>query len=200
MNTLVVEKRDERRKRLLALRVAGRVPAVVYGPKQKSIPIVISLKEFETVLKKAGESSVVSLEGLEKPISVLIHDIEYDPVTSVPRHVDFYAIEKGAKVIVSVPLVFVGEAPAVKAGANLVKVLYELEIEADATHLMHELTVDISGIVAIGDSIHANDIHIGAHATLVTEPDEVVIIAQEVVEDSPAFFRTVSNCYFIERI
>ncbi|HEC93997.1 MAG TPA: 50S ribosomal protein L25, partial [Candidatus Kaiserbacteria bacterium] len=70
MNTLTAEKRDERGKRVHALRVAGRIPAVVYGPKQKSVPIVISLKEFEGVLKKAGESSVVSLAGLEKSFPV----------------------------------------------------------------------------------------------------------------------------------
>ncbi len=184
MNTLAVEKRSELGKRAKTLRKDGNIPAVVYGPKQKSVPITISLKDFEIVLKEAGESSVVSLTGLEKPLSVLIHDVDHDPVTSIPRHVDFYAIEKGAKVIVAVPLVFVGESPAVKAGANLVKVLHEVEVEAEATHLMHELTIDISKVVAIGDSVHASDISLGAHVTLITEPNEVVVIAQEVEEDT----------------
>ncbi len=185
MNTLEVEKRSELGKQVKALRAVGRIPAVVYGPKQESISIVASLKEFEIILKKVGESSVLSLSGLEKPISVLINDVDYDPVTSIPRHVDFYAVEKGAKVIVAVPLVFVGESPAAKAGANLVKVLHEIEIEAEAIHLMHELTIDISKINAIGDSIHASDIVLGSNVTLITEPDEVVIIAQEVEEEKP---------------
>lgn len=184
MNTLTIEKREELGKRAKTLHAQGRVPAVVYGPKYKSVPIVISLKEFENTLKEAGESSVVSLTGLESPLSVLIHDIAYDPITSTPVHVDFYVIEKGAKVVVSVPLIFEGESPAVKAGANLVKVLHSIEIEADATHLMHEITIDVSKIVAIGDSIHAGDIPLKSGVTLVTEPKEVIVIAQEVEEES----------------
>ncbi len=190
MTTLTVEKRDKRAQRASSLRESGIIPAIVYGPKQDAVPITTSLRDFEKVFKEVGESSVVSLEGLEKPISVLIHDIDYHPVTSVVRHVDFYAIEKGAKIIVSVPLVFVGESPAVKAGANLVKVLHEVEVEAEATNLMREINVDISSLVAIGDNIHVSDLSLGKDITLVTEPDEVIILAQEIEEEAPEVVET----------
>ncbi len=183
MITLAIKKRDKRAQRANSLRESGIIPAIVYGPKQDAIAITTSLKEFENIFKDVGESSVVSLDGLEKPINVLVHDVDYHPVTGIVRHVDFYAVEKGAKIIVSVPLVFVGEAPAVKAGANLVKVLHEVEVEAEATNLMRELSVDISTLVSIGDSIHVSDLQLGAHITLVTESDEVVVLVQEIEEE-----------------
>jgi large subunit ribosomal protein L25 len=110
-------------------------------------------------------------------------------VTNVPRHADFYAIEKGAKIEVAVPLVFVGEAPAEKAGANIVKVMHEVEIEADAAHLPHDIQVDISGLAAIDDQIHAKDLVLPSGVALKTDGDEVIALAQEVkeeVEEAPA--------------
>ena len=166
-------------------RDALSLPAVVYGPKQESTPITLSLKEFEKVFKEAGESSVIKMTGISsQPLSVLIYDVDRDPVTHTPRHADFYAIEKGAKVDVSVPLVFVGESPAVKTGANLVKILHELEIEAEASNLPHEISVDISVLAHIDDQIHVRDIALPAGVTTRVPLEEVVALVQEVEEEA----------------
>jgi len=156
------------------------MPAVVYGPKQDATSISLSLPEFKKVLRDAGESSVIELTGLGSPMQVLIHDVDVDPVTSTPRHADLYAIEKGAKVEVAVPLSFIGESPAVKAGANLVKVMHELEIEADPANLPHEIEVNIETLAAEGDQIHVSDLKIPAGVTVKVEAEEVVALIQAV--------------------
>lgn len=165
------------------LRASDRIPAVVYGPKQEATPITLSLPEFKKVLRDAGESSVLTLAGLGQALQVLIHEVDLDPVTNVPRHADLYAIEKGAKVEVAVPLTFVGESPAVKTGANLVKVMHELEIEADPANLPHEIEVDISKLATEGDQIHVSDIKVPHGVTVQVEGDEVVALIQAVVEE-----------------
>jgi large subunit ribosomal protein L25 len=180
--TLNVEPRTLIGKAARQLSAENKIPAVVYGPKQEPISVSISLLEFNRLLREEGESSVVELAGLEKPIKVLIHEVDRDPITSVPRHADFYAIEKGAKVEVSVPLTFVGESAAVKAGANLVKVMHELPIEVAPEQLPHEIEVDISSLENIGDQIHVRDLKIPAGVTVKVEGEEVVILVQEVVE------------------
>ncbi len=182
MITLNVEKRDMAVRAKL-VRATGNMPAVVYGPKQESISISLSGKDFGIALRDAGESSIIELSGLSKPLSVLIYDVDYDPITSVPRHADFYAIEAGAKVEVSVPIIFTGESSLIKAGANLVKVLHELDVEADATHLPHNVTVDISTLVNFDDQIRASDIKLPEGVFLITEPEDVVALAQEVAEE-----------------
>jgi len=185
MIELTVEKRDTKETRTKILRANGKVPAVVYGPKQESVPLTLSLKEFEKVFKQAGESSVIALNGATvKALSVLIHNVDRDPITSIPRHIDFYAIEKGAKVVVAVPLIFVGESPAAKAGANLTKVLHEVEVEAEAIHLPHEITVDISVLENINDQIHVRDIALPHGVVLISTPEEVVVLVQEVQEEA----------------
>jgi|CXWL01.1.fsa_nt_gi large subunit ribosomal protein L25 len=187
MLTLTATKREETGKRAKRLLTSGILPATVYGPKQEAVSISIPEKAFEKVLKEAGESSVIELSGVTSaPLQVLIHEVDHDPITNTPRHADFYAIEKGAKVEVEVPLVFVGESPAVKLGANLVKVLHELKIEAAPADLPHDISVDTSVLVEIGSHILVKDLSIPSNVRVFDDPEQVVVLVQEVVIEEEA--------------
>jgi len=119
-------------------------------------------------VEKAGESSVIILSDGTNEHEALIHEIDIHPVTGVPRHADFYVIEKGKKIQVKVPLEFIGVSPAVKdLGGILVKVLRELEIEAAAKDLPHDLKVDISALKELTSTIHVSDLKIPAGVTVV---------------------------------
>jgi len=183
MLTLQVEKRTENGESAPALRRAGSVPGVVYGAHQDATPVTVSAMAFGKVLREAGEATIVSLTGLGEPLPTLIHEVDLDPLTNLPRHVDFYAVTKGEKVEVHIPLEFVGVSSAVEAGANLVKVMHELEVEADPMNLPHAIEVDISALVALGDKIHASDLVLPIGIALVTPAEEVVALVQEVVEE-----------------
>lgn len=180
---LQAAKRTVTGKGVQALRAEGKIPGVVYGAGEETVAIEVGVKDFEQTLKEAGESTVVtlSIDGEDK--SVLIHEVDIDPVSNQARHADFYAIKKGQKVEVEVPIEFVGESPAVKAGANLVKVMHELSIEGEATHLPHEIAVDISSIAEIDDQITAGEITLPEGITLITGADEVVALAAEQKEE-----------------
>ncbi|MEJ0053518.1 MAG: 50S ribosomal protein L25 [bacterium] len=183
MITLAVTKRELIGRRTKRLSKDGQMPAVVYGPKHESTPVTLLSKDFERAFKVAGESSVIEISGLGGTVQALIHEVDVDPVTGVARHADFYAIEKGAKVEVAVPLSFTGESAAVKAGANLVKVMHEVEIEAAPADLPHEIEVDLAALAALGDKIHASDLKMPKGVTLKTDPEEVVALTQEVEEE-----------------
>lgn len=183
MITLNTEVRDLKVKPE-TLREMGKMPAVFYGPKQKSTSVTVSMVEFIKTYKKAGESSIIILKEGNNEHEALIHDIDVHPVTGAPRHADFYVIEKGKKVKVNVPLVFEGVSPAVKdKGAILVKVARELEIEAGARDLPHELKVDISTLVDFSSNILAKDIKLGAGVTLVSGPLEIIASVSEAKEE-----------------
>jgi large subunit ribosomal protein L25 len=185
--TLAATKREETGKRAKRLLSSGQMPAVVYGPKQQPVTVSVPLRDFEKVLRDSGESSVLELSGLGAPVQVLIQEVDRDPVTNVPRHADLYAIEKGAKVEVAVPLEFVGESPAVKAGASLVKVMHELEIEASPADLPQEIAVDLSVLAEIGAQIHVRDLKLPSGVVAKAEEDQVVALIQEaeVEEEAP---------------
>jgi large subunit ribosomal protein L25 len=181
---LKATKRTVLGKGVQAIRDKGAMPAVVYGPKQEATPIEVSQRDFSKALETAGESTVVQLSVDGTDHNVLIHDIDRDPVTGQARHVDFYAIVKGQKLKVDVPLEFVGEAPAVKElNANLVKALHELEVEADPMNLPKEIIVDVSVLSEFGQQIVAGDLKLPDGVALITDKDEVVATVLEVKEE-----------------
>ena len=98
MLTLNVEKRDQKAS-LASIRKAGKMPAVFYGKKEETTPIELPYVVFEKTLKDAGESTILHLSGEGIDVDVLIKDVDRDPVTDKPRHADFYAIEKGKKIL-----------------------------------------------------------------------------------------------------
>ncbi len=174
MLSLSVEKRDSKAN-LNASRKAGKIPAVFYGRKEKSMPIWITEKEFLKVWKKAGETSVIELKGAGQDHQALIHEIDADPITDKIRHADFYVIEKDKKLEISVPLIFTGVSPAVKdLGGILVKVLHELKIEALPKDLPQSITVDVSLLAAFDSKIAAGDLKLPQGVELKERVDATV--------------------------
>ncbi len=172
------------------VRKSGSIPAVFYGPKETSTPIVVDTIQFKKTWKKAGSSSVIILKdeaGNEH--ESLIHDVDIHPLTDEPRHADFYVIEKGKKVKVAVPLVFEGVSPAVKDLAGiLVKVRRDIDIEAAPRDLPQNIVVDISKLALLTDVILAKDLPISAGVEIKIGGDEVVAsiaVAKEEVEEAP---------------
>jgi large subunit ribosomal protein L25 len=169
----------------MKLRKEGKLPAIVYGKREGATPIALDLKEFEKALREAGESTLITLQGLEGgPKQVLIHDVDIEPVREVPRHADLYVIEKGQKVQVHVPINFIGNAAAERElGGILVKVLHEIEVEAEPVNLPHAIDADVSDLAAFDSQLLAKELKLPPGVVLVTNPEEVVALVQEPKEE-----------------
>lgn len=187
---LTVTKRDSA-KNTNTLRREGVLPAVVYGRSQESTPIAVDRKTFEKLFRAAGESTVITLNGLGNAQDVLIHEVDLDPVTGEAMHADFYAIQKGQKVTVSVPLEFDGVSPAVKdLGGILTKVMHELEITVEPKDLPQHISVDISMLKTLDDQVKVSDLKLPVSVEVSVDMDEVVamisVAKEEIEEAAPA--------------
>ena len=161
---------------LNTLRKTGEIPAVFYGAGKTSTSISLSIIEFKKIWREAGESSTVKISLDDNNIDALIHEVQVHPVTEEPIHVDFLVIDINKKIRVKVPLEFIGISNAVKNGlGNLVKVLYEVEVEALPKDLPHNLTIDIGSLTQFGDQILAKDIQLSSGLELKENPEEVVV-------------------------
>lgn len=165
------------------LRAQGIMPAVLYGPKEHAQPIAINLQQFEHLFKTAGETTIIKLKGVGDEKDSLIHDVQFHPVTDTPLHADFYVLEKGKKVNLNIPLEFVGQAPAEKAGHIIVKALHEVEIEVAPAELPQHLAIDLSKLENVGDHILASEIPLPPSAELKTSADEIVVSVTAFVEE-----------------
>lgn len=193
MLTLKAEKRDKKTK-ADRVRKGGKIPAVFYGRKEASTSVSVGENDFLKAWKEAGESSIISLVYEGKDMPALINEVAVDPVRGTPIHIDFYVTEADREVEVNVPLVFVGEAPAVRElGGTLVKVLYELPISGLPKNLPHEITVDISKLATLESVIEVKDISIPAGVSAKASPEDVVAsiaVAKEEVVEEPVFDAT----------
>ena len=185
MLTLKAKKRDVKES-LEILRKEGVLPAVFYGAGIASTSISISKVEFKKIWNKAGESSTVKIlmPDTKSDVSTLIHEVQVDPVTDEPIHVDFLVIDINKKIKVDIPLEFIGISEAVKSGLGiLVKVLHEVEVEALPADLPHNLTIDISKLENLESQILVSDIVLPKGVTMITKSEEVVASITEQKEE-----------------
>lgn len=182
MTTLNAEKRDTKVD-VKKLRQEGSVPAVLYGPKQEALSIAVKATDFVRAYREAGESTIITLNDGEEDHDVLVQEVAVDPVKGNVLHIDFYAVERGKKIDVSVPLEFVGESPAEKQGGVLMKQLHELDIEAMPRNLPHSIEVSIDSLVDFDTIIHAKDVVLPEGVELKTNPEEPVVFVQEHKEE-----------------
>jgi large subunit ribosomal protein L25 len=167
--------------KLGALRKSGKIPAVFYGAKETTTPITLSTIEFKKIWRDAGESSAIKISTPNGDVDALIHEVQVDPISDEPIHVDFLAIDMKKKIKVKVPLIFEGVSNAVKSGiGNLVKVLHEIEIEALPINLPQKLSVDISKLETLDNNIFVSDVKLPTGVVAITNGGDVVasIIAQ----------------------
>lgn len=157
-----------------ATRKAGFVPGVVYGPKQEPVSIAIDKMTFEKTLHEAGESTIISLKGLDSDVEVLIHDVAFDAGRGGVEHVDFYAIERGKELTTNVSLEFVGEAPVEKSGASVNKVLHEVEVTCRPSVLPSHIEVDVTSLVDEEAQILVSDLVLPEGVKVEDDPEQVV--------------------------
>jgi large subunit ribosomal protein L25 len=149
-----------------ATRRAGRIPAVIYG--NKETPVMISIHPIDLMhqIKVGGFfSSVYEIEAEGSKHRVLPRDIQLHPVTDQPLHVDFMRFSKSTRLVVEVPVVFIGEenCPGLRQGGVLNIVRHAIEMRASPDHIPESIEIDLSSY-NIGDSVHISS---------VTLPDDV---------------------------
>ncbi len=179
MISLSSELRKKVKKGTKSLRKEKSIPAVLYGPEIKeNLNLKVQLKDFESVLKKAGESSLVSLKVKDKKeeVLVLIHDVQYGPLSGKPTHVDFYQPLLKEETEVTVPIVLEGIAPAVKnMEGTLVQNISEIEVKALPQKLPQDVKVNIKKLETFDDVILVGDLEVPEGVKILRDPEEILI-------------------------
>jgi large subunit ribosomal protein L25 len=189
---LKAARREVLGKKVGALRRAGKLPAVLYGHRIESTPIMLDAHEATLRLSHLTSSSLVMIDLDGKEYPALVREKQRDYLKNRLLHVDFQVISMTEKVTTTVGIELTGTAPAVKAfNAVIVTVLNELEIECMPGDLPARVVVDISGLAEIGDSIHVRDVVVSDKVKILDDPAETIVVAsatreEKVVEEAPA--------------
>lgn len=165
------------------LRRDGSVPGVVYGNTEHT-QIQCDEKTLRKAYATAGESTLVELAIDSKKVPVLFHALQYDPISDRPIHVDFLAVDLKKEIETQVPLRLTGESPAAKdLAAIIVTAQAHITVRALPMNLPHDITVDISSLVAFRDTITVAKLSIPQGVTIVDPPETVLVVAQQPREE-----------------
>ena len=187
---LALDARQAQGKANKRLRREGIVPGVVFGKGEGSTPVQLDAKQFETLYRAAGRSSIVKLmlPGERAAKSAFIKHVQRNPLSGQAIHVDFYVVNLKQEMEVAVPLVFVGTAPAVEeTGGTLMQSLSELRVKALPSDIPHEVTVNVAVLTTLDGAIHVRDLSLNRDAiTVLTDGDELVAkVLPPRVEEEP---------------
>jgi large subunit ribosomal protein L25 len=175
-------------KQVKALRSQGLLPAVLYGTGIDPMPLELITIEANKVLSGTGGSTLLSLKVNGDTHQVLVREIQRDVIRGDLQHIDFLKVAMDVTIKTEVPIELIGEAPAVnEQGGLLVAGLSEIEVEALPADLPDRITVDVSVLLEIDDSITVAELKFGENVEVLSEQDEIVahVIYQpeEIIEE-----------------
>jgi large subunit ribosomal protein L25 len=181
--TLQADKRNILGKKARFLRRQGTTPTHLFGHGIESLSLQCDTAKLQQLIARAGMTRLITLgiEGDKQPRSVFIREIQRDACTGELLHVDFYEVKKTEKIKVDVPIILVGEAPAMREkGRTLTHSLTSLSIECLPDKLPPQIEVDLSPLGEVGQAIYVRDIVLSPDVTIITDLDQMVVRVSEV--------------------
>jgi large subunit ribosomal protein L25 len=181
--TLKASQREVVGKKTRFLRRKGITPAHLFGHGLDSLSLQCDTPELKQTIVRAGMTRIIKLaiEGDKEPRSVFIREIQREPLGGGLLHVDFYEVKMTEKIKAAVPIILVGEAPAMKEkGRTVSQNLTELNVESLPDELPPQIEVDLSPLEEVEQAIFVRDIALGPGVTVLDEPDQLVVKVSEV--------------------
>lgn len=168
------------------LRTNGLVPATVYGKDTENISIELPLDTFTHIFKETGETGLIELAVDGKIHPVLVKQVQFHPVTGIPLNVEFHEVNLKEKIKANVPVVLVGESPAVKeAIGTLLHLVDEIEVEALPTDLPEHIKIDISNLAAVNDQIMVKEWIAPDNIAVLTDPELILVKIGQLTAPEP---------------
>jgi large subunit ribosomal protein L25 len=174
---LKVANREILGKKVKHLRRQGITPVHVFGHGIDSLALQCDTRELERVLSQAGQTRLINLKLAKekKPRTVVVREFDRDWRKGELVHVDFYQVKMEEKIRLEVPVVLLGEAPALKSKTNMLDhELGTFTVECLPAKIPDSIEVDISSLTELDQAIRVKDITLDKDITVLNSPDLVV--------------------------
>ncbi|PIE70543.1 MAG: 50S ribosomal protein L25 [Deltaproteobacteria bacterium] len=174
--TIQAERRDKTGKGICrALRREGKIPAVMYGPGVDPVGLSIDGRDFVNKIRNENIlQSMIDLVVDNTPEKTLIRDVQTDPLSGDPIHVDFYKVDMNRKVTTMVNVETEGKSVGEEFGGLVQVIRRQLEVKCLPEDIPDVIKVNIEAL-NIGDAIHVEEIEVDAGVELVHEVNFTVI-------------------------
>ncbi len=174
-------------KKVRFLRRQGVIPVHLFGHGVESLALQSEAAQLQRVLAEAGKTKIISLklDKSKKSRNVVVRETQRNPLTGELLHVDFYQVSMEKKIRVDVPIVPVGDSPALKSKENfLAQELNSLTIECLPDESPSRVEIDVGSLTEAEQAIHVKDIRLGEGITVLNNPEQLVVkISARTVEE-----------------
>jgi large subunit ribosomal protein L25 len=180
---LKANRREILGKKTRFLRRQGATPTHLFGHNIESLALECQTTELAQIIGQAGMTRLVDLriDDDKQPKKVIIREIQRDSISGQLLHVDFFQIKLTEKMKADIPIVLVGEAPALKEKGRIVsQSLTNLGVESLPDKLPPHIEIDLSPLTELGQAIHVSDISLDPAVTITTDPERLVVKIAEV--------------------
>lgn len=181
--TVQANRRDILGKKTRFLRRQGITPTHLFGHGLKSLHLQCDAAKLDKVISQAGMTKLITLhvDTEKQPRTVFIREIQRDVINGQLLHVDFYQVRAKEKIKADIPIVLVGEAPAMKLKRHmLTHTLDTLSIECLPDKMPPQIEVDLSPLEEAEQAIYVRDLVLSPDITVFTDPDQMVVKVTEV--------------------
>ncbi len=188
---LKATKREVVGKKVGALRRQGKLPAVLYGHRIETTPILLDAYEGSQTLSHLTSSSLVTIDLDGKQYLAQVREKQRDYLKNRLVHVDFQVVSLTEKMRAKVGIELTGTAPAVKNfDAEIHTGLTAMEVECMPQDLPERIVVDISGLAELGDSIRVRDVVLSDKVKILADLEEIIVVVtaprkEELVAEAP---------------
>ena len=184
-----VQPRAARGRQNKGLRKNKQVPAVVYGAKQKNIPLSLDTRQAEKYYRKAYDNKIFTFKSEDKGLNglkVIRKDFAIDKIKRNPIHIDFLALDMNAVIRVNLELKFQGVPKGVKEEGGIFNItLRTVEIECLPDKIPASLDVDVSDL-GLNEAIHASDLKMSSDLKLITKLERTLCTVVAAAEEEEA--------------
>ncbi len=167
------------------IRASGRIPAVIYG-KEEPVHVTLDTIEFNNILRRVSESTLLTLKIGRKKRLVLMKALQENVLLDQINHVDFFEVTTDEVLRANVPIVLEGNPEGAKFGGVLEQGAYEIEVECLPLDLPQHIVVDVTAL-GLNESITVGDLELPEGVKALTAEEGIIasvnILREEVAEE-----------------
>ncbi len=164
------------------LRREGMVPGIVYGDGKEATPVVLdepTLKELLKLRASGKRVFMLKVAGTKQEKQTMVKEMQMDPFTQKPLHIDFIRLTAGHKITISVPVHLFGDCEGVKAGGRLAAITREVKLEVLPSAIIDRIDIDVTTL-QVGKHLEVKDLQslVPEGAKFLDEPTRVVVMVE----------------------
>lgn len=182
--SLNAEVRTIKGKKVSQLRNDGKIPGSIYGPNVEPQKVTFDARELETTLRNAGGTNVIDLNIDGDSVPVLAREVQRSVLKNDILHVDFLAPDMKKTIRAEVAIEITGQSPLVVSRKGIMLTgPNTITLEMLPSNLLNKVTIDISDLDTIGDTIAVKDLPLSDGIMVINDPEEMIV---KIVQPSAA--------------